>query len=79
MKLKSGIYSITNIANGKIYVGSSLFLSKRIMQHKSDLKQKRHKNSRLQNAWNKYGADAFAFNVIEHVEGKESCKRAILD
>lgn len=33
-KSKPGVYKITNLVNGKIYIGSSNNLSRRINQHK---------------------------------------------
>lgn len=64
---QSGIYSITNIANGKSYVGSSVNIKKRWACHVSGLTKGRNRSVRLQNAWNKYGADAFKFSVLEFV------------
>jgi group I intron endonuclease len=59
------IYQITNMESGKYYIGSAESFEKRMWQHKSDLRRNVHKNPRLQAAWNKYGADAFVFEVIE--------------
>lgn len=65
------IYQITNMENGKYYIGSAESFEKRMWQHKSDLRRNVHKNPRLQAAWNKYGADAFVFEIIETVpEGR---------
>jgi group I intron endonuclease len=61
------IYQITNMANGKYYIGSAASFARREWQHKYDLKRNAHKNPRLQAAWNKYGADAFVFEVIEEL------------
>lgn len=47
-----GIYKI--IINNKVYIGSSFNIQKRLIQHKSDLKNNRHDNQYLQNAYNKY-------------------------
>ncbi len=66
----SGIYKITCKANGRIYVGSAVKLSNRWRQHRDALIRGDHDNARLQNSWNKYGADAFEWEVIEHVEPK---------
>jgi group I intron endonuclease len=62
------IYQITNMANGKYYIGSAESFARREWQHKYDLKRNAHKNPRLQAAWNKYGADAFVFEVLEEVQ-----------
>lgn len=64
-----GIYKITNKVNGKIYVGSSKEIEKRFRRHKRDLELGRHDSRLLQRAWDKHGADAFTFEVIERVEG----------
>ena len=63
----SGIYKITCMVNGKIYVGSSNNLRKRWKNHTKSLQQNTHHNQYLQRGWNKYGADAFVFEVIELV------------
>lgn len=61
------IYRITNMANGKYYIGSADSFARREWQHKYDLKRGAHKNPRLQAAWNKYGPDMFVFEVIEEL------------
>lgn len=63
--MKSGIYIITNKVNSKIYVGSGVDAFRRWREHKSDLNLNRHNNGRLQNAWNKYGSEAFYFEIVE--------------
>jgi group I intron endonuclease len=59
-----GIYAITNKINGKHYIGSSATIERRWVQHCSDLKNHRHGNEHLQNAWNKYGKDSFEFSIL---------------
>lgn len=61
------IYRITNMANGKYYIGSAESFARREWQHKYDLRRGVHKNPRLQAAWNKYGEDMFVFEVVEEV------------
>lgn len=68
---KSGIYLITNKINGLIYVGSSKDIKWRWSNHKSYLKRNKHKNKKLQNAWNKYGSESLECTVLELVENKE--------
>lgn len=62
-----GVYSITNIINNKIYVGSSINIGSRFERHRNDLIKNKHGNQRLQRAWNKYGKDNFKFNILELV------------
>ena len=66
------IYRITNMANGKYYIGSADSFARREWQHKYDLRRKAHKNPRLQAAWDKYGEDMFVFEVLEEVPEGES-------
>lgn len=67
----AGIYQITNISNGKIYIGSAMNLHKRKKDHFNALQRGDHFNNHLQNAWYKYGSDVFAFNVVEFVTKHE--------
>jgi group I intron endonuclease len=55
----SGIYFIVHRDSMKRYVGRSKNLKKRISNHLSQLKYNKHTNQPLQNAYNKYGKDAF--------------------
>lgn len=64
----SGIYKIKNKTNGKYYIGSSkdiLGSQGRFNNHKWRLIGNRHDNIHLQRAWNKYGPDAFEFQICE--------------
>ena len=71
MKL-SGIYSITHIETKKIYIGSSVDIKRRWNSHRSSLNRGKHTNPHLQNAWKKYGKDAFIFAIEEITEELES-------
>jgi group I intron endonuclease len=62
---QSGIYEIVNTLNGKRYVGSAKCFVKRWRIHLTGLKHNHHHCRHLQAAWNKYGADAFVFRVVE--------------
>lgn len=71
VKKQGGIYAIICNANGKIYIGSTNDLPRRKQKHFSLLRNNKHSNPLLQNAYNKYGEQAFEFRVIENCkEGK---------
>lgn len=59
------IYFIKNMLNNKLYVGSTKNFKSRKIQHKSDLKLNRHKNSRLQSDHDLYGYENFEFIIVE--------------
>jgi group I intron endonuclease len=61
------IYKIVNAINNKIYVGSTIYKTKRWRAHKSLLKNGYHHSPHLQRAWNKYGSENFVFEVLETV------------
>lgn len=66
-----GIYIITNIVNGKAYIGKTEeSFKKRWRHHSSLLKGNYHSNKYLQNAWNKYGEINFKFEIL-HVCSKD--------
>lgn len=61
------IYKIINVINNKFYVGSAVNYEKRKARHLWRLRRGDHANKHLQAAWNKYGAHAFVFAVVEEV------------
>lgn len=69
---KGGVYLILNHVKGKGYIGSSVSLNKRWVNHKYHLKKGDHRNILLQRAWNKYGPNAFSFHVLEEVPNREN-------
>lgn len=72
-----GIYSITNILNGKRYIGQTYNFKYRWMRHRSCLKHGTEHNAHLQAAWSKYGADNFKFEIIERCPFKDLDDREI--
>jgi group I intron endonuclease len=76
--MKTGVYQIRNLINGKCYIGSAASrggMCKRRDKHYSDLGLQRHHSKHLQNAWNKHGADAFVFEILEECEPKKCIER----
>lgn len=64
MTTAPGVYEIRNVINGHTYIGQSFNLGKRWALHKNNLKSSKAHNAHLQNAWNKYGAEAFTFTPL---------------
>lgn len=64
-----GIYCIKNIINNKVYIGQSIDIERRWVQHKYG-----KGNLILKNAINKYGLDNFKFEVLESVNIKNKNK-----
>lgn len=62
----SGIYVIVHMKSGKVYIGQAQSIGKRWNDHRSNLNRGVHGNRHLQSAWNKYGAKAFKFKVLEY-------------
>ena len=56
-----GIYKITNLINNKCYIGQSQDIATRFREHRYLLRQNKYGNNKIQNAWNKYGEEAFDF------------------
>jgi group I intron endonuclease len=63
-----GIYKITNLLDGKIYVGSSKWIERRFTEHINRLRAGEHHSPYLQNAWEKHGEGSFDFAILEVVE-----------
>ncbi len=62
-----GVYQIRCLVNGRLYVGSSNNLNKRWLYHARDLRVGCHYSKDLQADYDRYGRDAFAFEIIELV------------
>jgi group I intron endonuclease len=77
----SGVYCIICTVNGKQYIGSAVNFNRRKREHFHDLKFGKHGNMHLQNAYNKYGEDAFVFIPILECELSEllACEDKCID
>lgn len=68
-----GIYKITNLINGKCYIGQSVDIYERWHQHKyADCKE-----SVIHTAIKKYGIENFSFEIIEKLHQEELNEREI--
>ena len=62
--MKTGIYLIQNIKNGKCYVGQSKDIDKRIKEHKNAMCYK-NENSKFNEDLKKYNICDFVFKILE--------------
>lgn len=65
MPVKTGIYKITNLKNGKIYIGKSNDIDRRFKEHCSTYEWSRTPNKPLYLAFQKYGIENFSFEIQE--------------
>jgi len=68
--MNKGIYCIKNVITNKMYIGSSINISKRFYHHKKMLLNNIHHSIKLQNSYNKHGIDNFVFEILEIVDDK---------
>lgn len=70
------IYKITNLINGKVYIGKTLdTIEKRWKDHKSDSVRPRCEKRPLYSAMNKYGVENFIIEEVEKCSEKELSER----
>lgn len=61
--MKCYIYKIINLITNEKYVGQTTNYNRRKENHLSALRNNRHPNPKLQNSWNYYGEENFAWEV----------------
>ncbi|MGG0667712.1 GIY-YIG nuclease family protein [Lederbergia citrisecunda] len=71
---KQGIYRIYNRANGKSYIGRSLDMYSRYIQHIYQLSKHIHHNSLMQRDWKMYSPDDFVFEILLEVSSMDSTR-----
>lgn len=69
------VYMIINTATGDRYIGSAVNAARRWNGHKHLLRKNKHHAPYLQNAWNKYGEEAFEFSVLEKCDRPDLRRR----
>lgn len=74
----SYIYKITNLINGKEYIGqTSLSIQERFKRHIRDANKKYYNNRPLYNAINKYGVENFVIEKLEECSIEEVNQKEI--
>ncbi len=66
-----GVYQIRNIVNDKVFVGASLDLPGIFNRHKFQFKMGNHPNRALQAEWSEFGAENFAFEILDELTPRE--------
>ena len=79
MKNKPGVYKITNLINGKIYIGSSNNIARRFIQHRYNGSNKGTKNSRLYEDMRNLGIENFAFEIIEFTDNYREREKVFIE
>lgn len=69
VKTEAGVYQIRNTKNGKVWIDGTMNL-KTMNGKQFMLKHGSHPVKDLQKEWEKYGEDAFVFEVLEVLEKK---------
>lgn len=72
---KSGVYMWINNTNGNSYVGSSVNLSKRLLEYLNTNYLLRHKNMSINKALLKYGYSDFSLHILEYCESSVCIER----
>jgi group I intron endonuclease len=68
--MTSAIYAIVNNVTCDMYVGSAVAVKRRWSAHRNLLTKQSHYNSRLQRAYDKYGASSFDWEIVQFVDDK---------
>lgn len=66
-----GVFVIRNKIDASFYLGMAYNLEEELEKIKCYLKAGKCREERLQKEWNKYGENAFAFEVLEELRKKE--------
>jgi group I intron endonuclease len=66
------IYKITNLVNGKVYIGQTVQKNPKARWYDHCAKARRGINQPLFNAINKYGVDKFSWEVIDSADSLEA-------
>lgn len=75
----SGVYKITNVETNECYVGSSVDINRRWLEHKRPSRWKQHPNSSLYKDFQQYGFDKFSFEILEETTNLKEREQYYID
>lgn len=67
----AGVFTVTNQANGRMYVGGSLQLEGAMNRMRFELKMRSHRNQALQKDWTAQGHEQFSFSVVDPMKERD--------
>lgn len=73
------VYKIENKENGLFYIGSTVNFKNRVNSHKGSLRRGDHGNFHLQSDYNKYGENAFVYELLAETPDFREIEKSYLD
>ncbi len=67
-----GVFLIRNTVNDKIFLGVGQDIQRTINRHKFQLKAGCHPKRSLQADWNEFGAENFAFEILDQISHSDN-------
>ncbi|MDD4780342.1 MAG: GIY-YIG nuclease family protein [Tissierellia bacterium] len=61
----SGVYKIENLINGRVRIGETSDIIKRLSNYKATLRKGNYNGKEMQDDFNAYGEDMFSFELLE--------------
>lgn len=71
LTFKVGVFQLKNLANNKIFIGSSIDLEASWNRLKMELKFGNYPNAELQNDWAKYGVENFEYEILSEIKQED--------
>jgi len=66
-----GAYCVRNVVNGKSFIGVARDVPGKLNGHRAQLRMHSHRNAELQQDWDAFGSEAFAFEVLDLLKPSE--------
>ena len=63
-----GVYQVRNTVTGRSLVGASVDLPAILNRHRAQLRLGTHANRALQQDWDKFGPEAFEFDILDTLQ-----------